>query len=42
MSDFKCVNQRTGIVEDSPGIELSGQSLEIVEKKCYLGDNNRG
>ena len=33
-----CVNQRTGIPDDSPGKGLNGQSLEIVEKFCYLGD----
>ena len=26
----------TDIVEDCPGIELNDQSLEIVEKFCYL------
>ena len=24
--------------EDCPDIELNGQSLEIVERLCYLGD----
>ena len=33
-----CVNQQTDIAEGFPGIELTGQSLEIEEKFCYLGD----
>ena len=32
-----CTNQQTDISVDSAGIELSGLSLEIVEK-FYLGD----
>ena len=39
-SKFKCqtcMNQQMDIAEDYPGIELHGQSLEIVEK-FYLGD----
>ena len=38
-SKFKCqscANQQVNIAEDCPGIELNGQSLEIVEKFCYL------
>ena len=29
---------QTDITEDCPGIELNEQSLEIVEKSCYLGE----
>ena len=38
-SKFKCqacVKQQANIVKVYPGIELNGQSLEIVEKFCYL------
>ena len=38
-SKFKCqscANQQVNIAEDCPGIELNGQSLEIVEKFFYL------
>ena len=31
-------NQQTDIAEDSSGIQLNGQSLEIVSEFCYLGD----
>ena len=40
MISSKCqasANHHTGITEDFPGIELTGQSLKIVEKFCYLG-----
>ena len=33
MSDMR---KPTDIVQDCPGIELNDQSLEIVEKFCYL------
>ena len=33
-----CANQQTDIAGDFPGIELNGQSLEIVEKFCHLDD----
>ena len=32
----KQTNKQTA--EDCPGIELNGQSLEIVKTFCYLGD----
>ena len=35
-SKFKC--QRPGITKECPGIELKGQSLQIVEKLSYFGD----
>ena len=38
-SKFKsqiCVKQQANIVKVYPGMELNGQSLEIVEKFCYL------
>ena len=35
---FKCANQQTDIAEECLGIELNGQSLEIEEEFCYLGD----
>ena len=34
---FKCVKQQRGKGEHFQGIELNGQSLEIVEKFSYLG-----
>ena len=40
-SKFKCqtcINQQTDRAKDSPCIKLNDQSLEIVEKFCYLGD----
>ena len=43
-SRFVCkiyANQQTEIVEDFPGTELNDQSLEIVEKFCYLGTTIR-
>ena len=33
-----CANQQTDKAEDCPGIELNDQSLEILEKFCYLGE----
>ena len=33
-----CANQQTDIGEDFSGKELNGQSLEIVEKFCYLSE----
>ena len=33
-----CANLQRDIAEDCPGIELIDQSLETVEKFCYLGD----
>ena len=33
-----CANQQTDIAEGCPGTKLNGQSLEIVEQFCYLGD----
>ena len=33
-----CANQQANIAEDFPNIKLNSQSLEFVEKFCYLGD----
>ena len=41
---FKCqtkANQQTDMTEDCPCLELNGQSLEITENFCYLGDTIR-
>ena len=38
---FKCqtfANQQAGIAQECLDTELNGQSIEIVEKLCYLGD----
>ena len=38
---FKCqtyANQHKYIAEDCAGIGLNGQSFEIVQKFCYLGE----
>ena len=42
-SKFKCqtyANQQRDIADDCLGMKLSGHSLEIVEKFCYLADTN--
>ena len=42
-SKFKCqtcANKQIHIAEDCPGIEMNGQSLEIVEKFCSRGDTS--
>ena len=42
--EFKCwicKSQETDTAVEHPSIEFNGQSLEIVEKFCYLGDTIR-